>query len=541
MKDLHLLSIADAGKLIRARQLSPVELTDALLCRIADLNPQIDAFITLTAERAREQAKKAEQEIVKGGSRGPLHGIPFGLKDIYDTKGILTSGHSKVCMANVPASDAAATKALYDAGAVLLGKLSTHEFAHGGPSFDLPWPPARNPWRPAHFSGGSSSGSAAALAAGFLPAALGTDTGGSIRGPSSFCGVVGLKPTYGLVSRAGVMTNSFTFDHCGPMARSVEDCALLLQAIAGYDARDPASVKREVQDYRAALTQDIKGLRIGIVRHFWEEDVPTHPDLARAMENAIGVFKQLGARVEDCRLPPLADSVDIKMIIGESEIFSVHFNHLVERPGDFGRDFLGRILPACLFQATDYVEACRERTRILASMEPLYEKYDVLLTQGLGPAPRLDTYKTASAWMNLNPFTPFSVAAGPALVLRCGFSTAGLPLGMQIAGRPFGEREVLRAGFAYERAAGWDSTWPRIEPAAPVPIASIENERSIPDSTLDSDARSFVISAAAKAGLQLDDRQTSILLESAPHALSTARRIRKRRDMTDQHSLVFTH
>jgi aspartyl-tRNA(Asn)/glutamyl-tRNA(Gln) amidotransferase subunit A len=541
MKDLHLLSIADAGKLIRARQLSPVELTDALLRRIADLDPQVHAFITLTAERAREQARKAEQEIVKGGYRGPLHGIPFGLKDIYDTQGILTSGHSKVCMNNVPESDAAATKALYDAGAVLLGKLATHEFAHGGPSFDLPWPPARNPWHLAHFSGGSSSGSAAALAAGFLPAALGTDTGGSIRGPSSLCGVVGLKPTYGLVSRAGVMTNSFTFDHCGPMARSVEDCALLLQVIAGYDVRDPASAKREVPDYRAALTQDIKGLRIGVVRHFWEEDVPVHPDLSRAMEEAIDVFKRLGARVEDCRLPSLSDSVDVKMIIGESEIFSVHFNHLVERPSDFGRDFLGRILPACLFEAADYVGACRERTRILASMEPLYDRYDVLLTAGLGPAPRLDAYKTESAWKNLNPFTPFSVTAGPALVLRCGFSKTGLPLGMQIVGRPFGEREVLKAGFAYEQAAGLHSTWPAVDPAAHVTLTSIENERLIPDSTLEPDARSFVIGAAAKAGLRLDERQTSILLESAPYALSTARRIRRRREMTEQHSLIFTH
>lgn len=260
MKDLHFLGIAEAGNLIRARKLSPVELTDALLRRIADLDPQINAVITLTAELAREQAKKAEQEIVNGGYRGALHGIPFGLKDIYNTNGILTTGHSKVCINNVPASDATATKALYDAGAVLLGKLATHEFAHGGPSFDLPWPPARNPWHLEHFSGGSSSGSAAALAAGFLPASLGTDTGGSIRGPSSFCGVVGLKPTYGLVSRAGVMPNSFTFDHCGPMARSVEDCALLLQAIAGYDPRDSASIKREIPDYREGLTQKHRGL-----------------------------------------------------------------------------------------------------------------------------------------------------------------------------------------------------------------------------------------------------------------------------------------
>lgn len=539
MKDLHFLGIAEAGNLIRARKLSPVELTDALLRRIADLDPQINAVITLTAELAREQAKKAEQEIVNGGYRGALHGIPFGLKDIYNTNGILTTGHSKVCINNVPASDATATKALYDAGAVLLGKLATHEFAHGGPSFDLPWPPARNPWHLEHFSGGSSSGSAAALAAGFLPASLGTDTGGSIRGPSSFCGVVGLKPTYGLVSRAGVMPNSFTFDHCGPMARSVEDCALLLQAIAGYDPRDSASIKREIPDYREGLTQNIGGLRLGVVRHFWEEEVPAHPDLARAMEEAIQVFKGLGARVEDCRVGLISESVDVKTIIGESEIFSVHFNNLVERPADFGRDFLGRILPACLFQASDYVEACRERSRILTSMAPLYDKYDVLLTAGLGPAPRLDAYRTASAWKNLNPFTPFSVTAGPALVLSCGFSKSGLPLGMQIVGRPFGEREVLKAGFAYEQAAGWQLTQPKIDRGAQVTTTDMENERSIPNSTLDPESRSFVISAANKAGLRLNDHQMAILLESAPHALSMAKRIRRPREMTEQHSLIF--
>ena len=218
--DLHFLGIAETARLIESRAVSPVELTDAMLSRIAVLDPQINAFITVTADLARKQAGAAEREIARGNYRGPLHGIPFALKDIYNTKGILTSGGSKICADNRPAADATATRKLRNAGAVLLGKLQTHEFAHGGPSFDLPWPPARNPWNLAHFTGGSSSGSGAGLASGLTPAALGSDTGGSIRGPASFCGITGLMPTYGLVSRAGVIPNSFTFDHCGPMARS---------------------------------------------------------------------------------------------------------------------------------------------------------------------------------------------------------------------------------------------------------------------------------------------------------------------------------
>src|SRR3990172_7302131 len=296
---LHFLTVAEAARMIEARKLSPVELTRAHLDRIAALDPQLNAYITLTADLAVKQAKKAERDITKGNYRGPLHGIPFGLKDIYNTKGILTSAHSKVCTDNIPGEDATTTRKLYEAGAVLLGKLATHEFAHGGPSFDLPWPPARNPWHLEHFTGGSSSGSGAAVAAGLAPFALGSDTGGSIRGPASFCGIVGLMPTYGLVSRAGVIPNSFTFDHCGPMTWTVEDCALVLQALAGYDPRDAGSIERRVPNYRAALKRDIKGIRIGVLRHYWEEDLPAHEDLRRAMDEATAVFRKLGAKVED--------------------------------------------------------------------------------------------------------------------------------------------------------------------------------------------------------------------------------------------------
>lgn len=538
MSELHFLSIAEAARLIEARKLSPVELTKSLLARIEALEPQLNAFITVTADLALEQAKRAEQEIAQGNYRGLLHGIPFGLKDIYNTKGILTSGGSRVCIDNIPQEDATTVRKLHEAGAVLLGKMQTHEFAHGGPSFDLPWPPARNPWNLEHFTGGSSSGSGAAIAAGLVPGALGSDTGGSIRGPASFCGIAGLMPTYGLVSRAGVIPNSFTFDHCGPMAWTVEDCAILLQAIAGYDPRDAGSIEHPVPDYRAALKTGVKDMRIGVLRHYWEEDLPAHEDLKRAMDDAIGVFRKLGASVEDCRTRPMMDSLDVKVIIAETEIFSIHRKELIERPGDFGRDFLGRILPACLFQATDYVTASREHRRIIAETRPLYDKYDVLLTAGFGPAPRLDAHKTLNFWQRSNVFTPSNVTAGPALELCSGFSKNGLPLGMQVIGRPFDEATVLRAGYAYEQATDWRKRRPQLTPgAAQPPVAPKGNEPQAPD--LDAATRNLVLDMARRAGLRLNDAQQAILLEAAPYALAMADRIHRDRDRMEEPALIF--
>ena len=361
--ELCYMGIAEAARHIAARRLSPLEYTDALLQRIAALDPQLDAFITVTAERARSQARQAEAEIAAGRYRGPLHGIPFALKDIYETRGILTSGGSRICLGNIPTQDATTVRRLEAAGTVLLGKLQTHEFALGGPSFDLPWPPARNPWHLEHFTGGSSSGSGAALAGGLVPASLGSDTGGSIRGPASLCGLAGLMPSSGMVSRAGVMPNSFTLDHCGPMARTVEDCAILLQAIAGHDPLDAGSVAIEVPDYRATLDDGVKGLRVGVLRHYWEEDMQVHPDLARAMDEAIGVFRRLGATVEHCRTRPLRESLDTKLVIAGCELLSIHYDDFRSRPGDFGRDFLGRVLPSCVYQASDYLQATREHRR----------------------------------------------------------------------------------------------------------------------------------------------------------------------------------
>ncbi len=535
--DLHFLTIAEASELLRARKLSPVEYTDALLKRVEALEPQLNAFITRTSELARTQARVAEGDIAAGRYRGPLHGIPFALKDIYNTKGILTSGGSRVCQNNIPAEDATTTRMLLDAGAVLLGKLQTHEFAHGGPSFDLPWPPSRNPWHLEHFTGGSSSGSGAALAAGLIPASLGSDTGGSIRGPSSYCGLSGLMPTSGLVSRAGVIPNSFTFDHCGPMARTVEDCAILLQSIAGFDAKDAGSIAHDIPDYRAALTGDIKNLRVGVLRQYWEKDMPAHPDLARAMDAAIDMFKALGANVEDCHTRPMQDSFDTKVIIGESEIYSIHYDNLKARPGDFGRDFLGRVLPACLFQSSDYVQASREHRRIIAAVRPLYEKYDVLLAAGFGPAPRLDAHKTANFWQKTNVFTPSNVWGGPSLALPVGTS-GGMPLGMQLIGRPFDEATVLRAGHAYQLATDWHTRHPQLTPGTPQPqLVSTGNEPVAAD--LDSKTRDFVLRTAERAGLQLNDEQTTILLETAPFALAMAKRIRNPRERTEEPSLVF--
>ena len=531
-------TIAQAADLIRARKLSPVELAQAHLKRIAELDAQLNAFITVTAEAALEQARRAEQEIAKGNYRGPLHGIPFGLKDIYNTRGILTSGGSKICTDNIPAEDATTVSKLREAGAVLLGKLQTHEFAHGGPSFDLPWPPSRNPWNLEHFTGGSSSGSGAAIAAGIAPFALGSDTGGSIRGPASYCGITGLMPTYGLVSRAGVIPNSFTFDHCGPMARTAEDCAILLQALAGYDPKDAGSIEQPIPDYRAALNPDIKGLRIGVLRHYWEEDLPAHPDHRAALEEAIASFKKLGAKVEDCRARPMMEGLDIKVIIAESEIFAIHQDNLIARPGDFGRDFLGRALPACLFQASDYVQALREHRRYMAEMKPLCEKYDILLTCGFGPAPRLDAHKTLNFWQRSNTFTPSNVARTPALVLLCGFSQNGLPLGLQLLARPFGDAQVLRAGHAYQLATGWHRRHPMLAPGTPRPQPDAKaNEPVMPD--LNAATRAHVEKTAQRAGLKLNERQMTILLEAAPYALAMAERIRKPRDRMEEPSLVF--
>ena len=296
-------TIAEASALIALRKLSPVELTRACLARIERLNGTLNAFIKVTPERALAEAKAAEAAIAAGGPKGPLHGIPIGHKDIFETKGLATTAHSKVLIDHVPQADAVAVAKLAAAGTVMLGKLATHEFAWGGPSFDLPFPPARNPWDPKRFTGGSSSGTGAAVAAGLVLAGTGSDTGGSIRGPSHYCGVTGIKPTYGLVSRRGILPLAYSLDHAGPLAWTVEDCALLLQAMAGHDPLDPGSADQPLPDYRAALAGSLKGVRIGFVRAFHESGNPANDAVKGALEAALPVFRSLGAEVRDVRSP----------------------------------------------------------------------------------------------------------------------------------------------------------------------------------------------------------------------------------------------
>lgn len=531
------LTIARAAELIRTRKFSPVELTQALLQRIEAFDTQVRAFITLTPELALEQARKAEQEIAAGHYRGPMHGIPFGLKDVYNTAGIRTTAHSKIYVDNVPQEDATTTAKLLAAGGVLMGKLATHEFAHGGPSHDLPWPVPRNPWSIDHFVGGSSSGSAAAVAAGFVLGALGSDTGASIRNPAALGGVVGLKPTYGLVSRHGVIPNSYTFDHCGPLTWTVEDCAIMLQTLAGHDPADPTSASGPVPDYVGALRSDLRGIRVGVIRHFWEEDHPASEDMRRAMDDAIDVLRGLGASTETAQMRPLGDYYDVKTVIAQSEVFCNHHQDLVRRPGDYGADLLRKVLPACLFQAVDSFHAHRERRVMLAQVQPLYRQFDVLLTACAGPAPRLDEYRYGDFWRKPNIYAVFNITGGPALAVCNGYSKRGLPLGMQIVGAPFQDATVLCVAHACEKATAWRDVRPQLVEGAvpgevtPAPIPAAPE--------LDGPTRQLVESLAQRAGLTLGAREHALLLEGAPYALAMAKRIRRTRDRSEEPASIF--
>lgn len=531
-------TIAEAARLIATRQLSPVELTEALLARIETFDPQLNAFLLPTPDLALAQARQAEAEIAAGGHRGPLHGIPFALKDIFATAGIRTTGHSRTAIGNIPTADAVTVARLYRAGGVLLGKLATHEFAHGGPSFDLPWPPARNPWNPAHVTGGSSSGSGAAVAAGLALGAMGSDTGGSIRNPAALCGITGLKPTYGLLSRRGVWTNSYSYDHAGPMAWTAEDCALMLQALAGHDPRDAASARRPVPDYAAALTGDIRGLRIGVLRAMYEDDVPV-PAVARAaLEAAQGVLRGLGAVLEEVRIRPAADYHAVKVLTAESELYAVHEAALRARPGDFGEDFLGRSLPAILIRAEDVVQAQRERRVMLAEFAKAYGRYDLLLAAAPGPAPRFESWRTIHFWQKGSLTTPFNVSGGPALATCIGYSPEGLPLAMQLVGRPFDDATVLRVADAYEKATPWRARRPVLAPGAvPPPLPPV------PDPTpagIGGAARDRIAVLARRAGLTLNERQFELLCAAAPYVEQMAGRLRRPRAFTEEPANIFT-
>jgi aspartyl-tRNA(Asn)/glutamyl-tRNA(Gln) amidotransferase subunit A len=467
-KPLNELTIAEAGRQLRAGTLSSTALTEDALSRIAALDPQINAFLLVTRERALADADSADRELRNGRDRGPLHGIPYALKDIYATAGIRTTCHSKLLVDNVPAEDCIVETKLKEGGAVLLGKLATHEFALGGPSFDLPFPPARNPWNREHFTGGSSSGSGAAVAAGFVRTALGSDTGGSIRGPAFYCGTVGIKPTYGLVSRRGVFPLSYTLDHCGPLTWTVEDAALTLRVIAGYDPHDVASADVPLPDFTAGLGRDLKGLRLAYARDFFATQDGLSPEVAAALDAAAQQFAELGAEVAQVALPDFELFDACGRVILVAEAYAIHERDLLTRPSDYARYTYQRMMLGATLSAADLTQALRLRRELAVRVNrDILGTYDAIITaNGLSPAPRLDAFPAdASPKMTLLTI-PFNVTGNPALALPTGFSSSGLPIGLQMVGRPFDEPTLLRIAAAYEAAAGTTARRPPCVAAA---------------------------------------------------------------------------
>jgi aspartyl-tRNA(Asn)/glutamyl-tRNA(Gln) amidotransferase subunit A len=462
--DVAFLTIAELRRLYDRRELSPVEVTKALLARIASHDDRLQSFLLVTEEIALAQAAEAERELASGVRRGPLHGVPYALKDIIETAGIRTTGHSKLRQDHVPAADAGIVARLKAGGGVLIGKLATWEFALGGPSWDLPWPPALNPWDTKRLPGGSSSGAGAAVAAGFVPGAVGTDTGGSVRGPAALCGLAGIKPTYGRVSRRGVFPNTFSMDHCGPLTRSAEDIALFLRVIAGFDPEDPGSEDVPVPDYEHELNGGVRGLRIGVAED-WYRQGSTHPDVAPAVDAAVEVLRGLGAEIEPVRLSSLRDYTDCKTTISSVELFAIHEHDLRTRPQDFGRILRNRVLPGALIRAEDYLEALRWRAALAREQARIFQRVDAIVTAAsLNVAEPADPYQPDRLVSAPSITMPFSVAGVPALAIPCGFSRAeGLPLSLQIAAAPFAEGLLLRIAHAYQQATEWHRRHPTLD------------------------------------------------------------------------------
>jgi aspartyl-tRNA(Asn)/glutamyl-tRNA(Gln) amidotransferase subunit A len=434
------LTIAEAARLIEKRELSPVELVDSRLDRIARLDGRLHSFIRVLADAARHEARAAAAEIASGKYRGPLHGIPIGLKDIYETAGVATTGHSKVMQDHVPQKDAFSVQRLREAGAIVIGKLATHEFALGGPSFDLPWPPARNPWDLSRFTGGSSSGTGAAVAAGLVLGGTGSDTGGSIRGPAAYCGLAGIKPTYGLISRMGILPLAFSLDHAGPLAWTAEDSAIMLQAMAGHDPADPASANHPIPDYRAALQRDANGLRLGLVRHFYERDNEANAATCDAIAAAARTLEGLGC-----------------------EAYAIHEENLRRRFTDYGEMFRDRMALAGLITGADYVQALRRRRELIDELDRAMEDLDLLLTAATPTeVPPIDAIGKFATFERPLLTMPFNVTGSPAMSVCCGHTDTGLPLSFQIVGKRFDDATVLRLAHAYEQATPWRDRRPAL-------------------------------------------------------------------------------
>jgi aspartyl-tRNA(Asn)/glutamyl-tRNA(Gln) amidotransferase subunit A len=471
MDDLVWKSMEELARLIAAKEVSPVEVVRAHLARIDALDGRLRAYITVMADHALEAARAAEALVLTGGPLGRLHGVPVSLKDLCSTRDAPTTAGSRILAEVTPAEDATVVTRLRRAGAVILGKLNMHEFAYGPEGINSHFGTPRNPWDPRthRIPGGSSSGSAVAVAAGLCPGALGSDTGGSIRIPAALCGITGIKPTYGRVSRAGVLPLSWSLDHVGPMARSAADCALMLGLIAGYDPRDPTTSVVPVPDYTAALTGDITGVRVGLLRSFFLE--ATGLVLRQAVEQATKRLEGLGAKVEEVTLPHAVHAAAVALAITAPEALSYHATWLRERPGDYQADVAERLKLGAFVSAVQYLRAQRVRALARDEVDMALAKLDVLLAPAtpvvataIGQTEVMVDRERYDVRSTLLRFTrPFNVSGHPACVIPCGFTAADLPIGMQIIGRPFDEATVLRVADAYQRATDWHRRRPPVD------------------------------------------------------------------------------
>ena len=461
-------SIAELGALFKRKAVSPVEVTRAVLDRIEALDKDLNAYITVLREPALRAARQAERAIRAGRTLGPLHGVPISLKDLFATRGIRTTNGSKITADHVPDRDSTVAARLAAAGAILLGKVNMHEFAFGPTGVNPHYGTARNPWDRGRVTGGSSSGSGAAVAAGLCHGSMGTDTGGSVRIPAALCGIVGLKPTYGRVSRAGVTTLSWSLDHPGPMTRTVRDAALMLQAIAGYDPADPAASPAKVPSYTRGLGADLKGLRVGLPTDFFRDLVD--PEVEAAVQAAAKLMQGLGAKVVEVSLPHFQYAAAIALVILTAEATAYHAPYLRSRPADYGADIRERLRLGHFLTATQYLNAQRARTSLLDDTRAAFGAVQAILSPAAPiAAPRIDEFtiqwptRREDARSALPRFTrPWNLTGLPTISVPCGFTSGGLPIGLQIAGKPFDEPTVLRIAHAYEQATAWHTRRPPV-------------------------------------------------------------------------------
>ena len=462
------MGAGDLSKLVQSKEISPIEIIEAHLTRIDATEPVLNSFITLLADQARKSARQAEKDIQAGRYKGPLHGIPVALKDLYNTGGVRTTSGSKIFDTFIPTEDCTVAAKFHQAGAILLGKLNMHQFAYGPTGENPDYGHMHNPWNPDMVTGGSSGGSGSAAAAGQCTITTGSDTGGSIRIPAALCGIVGLKPTYGLVSRYGLSALSWSLDHPGPMTRTVEDTAITMNVIAGHDPKDVASAKVDIPDYTSALTGDVKGLRIGIVKEYFE--APLDPQVRKAVMDAISLLESMGAEIKEVSYPMFNQSQAISSTVLMSEATAYH-RDLLENDGHQLYEPIRQRLEAGLFiSAAEYLRAQQARSIFDQQGRRLLDEVDLLA----GPtepvtAPAILASKVMAGEQEvgvvgaLTQYTrPYNINGFPAISVPCGFSDDGMPIGLQLAGRPFDELTVLRAAHAYEQANDWHTRRPPI-------------------------------------------------------------------------------